>query len=336
MTAVVTCTAGLGLAASAYATSASTGDTPPASGGAPPPGGQAGAMVRSDRTAYAKALASTDWVRTPAGLVHKDCVHRVPNDTTVDRDGAVLPSGERQTFPACAHPRLVNPAGDAKSRATAVTQDFPTDGWLVSTWWDSPTWVRRMTADYTVPAAPASNGAVDFFFSSLEPAAQNEIVQPVLTYGANNDGNGNPIGGNNWYINSWYVPPTGSAVIGPTVQVSPGDTIRGLMDGTNCSNTGTNCTWIVSSVSARTGQESRINVQSPPAYPTVQGGVFEAYGATSCAMFPADRHITFSNIRVYGPTLNALTPSYHTYNPNPECGMSASYSSTSTDIRWNG
>src|SRR5512142_1450091 len=288
-------TAAVGLAPAVAAHAADSTPSPAANG----------STVRVDQKAYDQALKSSDWVKTPGGLAHKDCVHQVPNDSTIDNGQVTLPSGARQSLKACTHPRIVKPGATNAAPTTGAARTPATNGWQSSTWWNSPTWMRKMTTNYTVPEAPSTNGALNFFFSSMETGSFDAIVQPVLTYG----GNGG-LGGNYWYANSWFVGPGGS-VTGPTVRAQPGDTVVGSMEGVNCDSNGANCTWAITSTNARTGERSTINVASASSYTWAQSGVFESYGASSCSMLPANRHIGFWNVYVYGPNLEQLTPDYY-------------------------
>lgn len=284
-----------------------------------------GPGVSADPAAYAAASASPDWVKTPDGLQYKSCVHRIPDGGTVDKGDIVLASGVRQKVPACKYPRLVR-----KAPASPATSAPTTNGWMITTWWNSPTWLRRLYVDYAVPTAPSVNGALDYFFSSFQSSDPGVIIQPVLAYGANPAG-----GGNYWTITSWYVwNNNGNSYHGSAVRVSPGDTIWGAMEGNTCNANGGGCHWAIRTRDLTTGVEDRIDINSASVYNTVQGGVLESYGAYHCTMLPANGHGVFRNIQVFGPTFNQLTPSFYVWQPDPECGMYETFSSTSADILW--
>lgn len=268
--------------------------------------------------------ADPGWLRTPAGLTRAECVHALPAGATFDNGTFVLADGTRQTVPACADP--FDSAGSPAGRQAA---ELPaTSGWMYSTWWYAPTWLRRLYANYTVPSAPSKAGALTYIFSSFENTDGNTIAQPVLTYGTSPSG-----GGDYWYVTSWYVWPGGS-VYGGNVRVNPGDTVWGAMEGNTCNSDGTGCHWAIRTVNKSTGGESRIDITSGVAYRWVQGGVLESYGAAGCAMLPASKHIAFSGIQVFGPTFNQLTPDFDVVVGDQQCGMSASATATTTDIRW--
>ncbi len=300
--------------------------------------------VSSDPAAFAAALKSPDWVRTPNGLMYKSCVHKLPPGASVGADGAVIDAdGARQAPPKqCPYPRLVRPGANGASQRTigddplvsGTTAQGPTpttNGWMIATWWNASTWLRRLYVDYAVPSAPSVAGATNFLFSSFEPGNGGDIIQPVLTYGPSASG-----GGNYWYITSWYLWNNGNnTYIGPNVTVSPADTIWGAMEGNDCNSDGTHCHWAIITRDLNSGQQSRIDITSYQNFTTAQGGVLESYGATGCAMLPANGHGVFRNIQIFGPSFNQLTPSFFVWQPDPECSMYENYSANSADIVWN-
>lgn len=206
----------------------------------------------------------------------------------------------------------------------------PCNGWMITTWWNSPTWLRRLYVDYAVPTAPSVNGALNYFFSSFESSDPGVIIQPVLAYGANPAG-----GGNYWTITSWYVwNNNGNSYHGNAVRVSPDDTIWGAMEGNTCNSNGSGCHWAIITRDLTTGVQDRIDINSASIYTSVQGGVLESYGAYHCTMLPADGHGVFRNIQVFGPAFNQLTPAFSVWQPDPECSMHEAFSSNSADILW--
>lgn len=274
--------------------------------------------VSDDPVAYARALKDPGWMATPGGLMRKECVQPMPAGARLNNGVVIHASGVRETVKPCTSPRLVR----RLSAAAAETE------WMQGTWWDSPTWLRRLHVNYAVPAAPSRTGAVIFVFSSFQNSSHDTILQPVLTYGTNGG-----IGGNYWYINSWYVWGN-NARTGPTVRVNTGDTIFGAMEGNDCANTGTGCHWAVRTVNNTTGAESRIDITSGSSFRNAQGGVLEVYDEVGCAMLPANKHTAYRNIKIYGPTFNQLTPSFQGLTWNQQCGMYTSFTSTTTDIIW--
>ncbi len=294
--------------------------------GAIPTAATAGS-VSDDAAAYAAAEQSSDWVRTPAGLVNKACVHHLPAGAKLVNDRVVTAAGQVQAPDTCAYPRLVKP-GSAKSHEPSGPVPA-TNGWMAASWWSASTWFRQLFADFTVPGAPATAGATNFFFPSFEPSAGNAIVQPVLSYGGSAAG-----GGDYWYITSWYVAP-GGTYYGNNVTVNSGDTIHGAMTANNCAGDGTNCQWTITTTDDNNGGTSTLNVTAPESYSTAQGGVYESYGVSDCSMMPSGNHIGFSNIALYGPSLEQLSPDFGQQLFDTTCGVNESHSATTTDITWN-
>jgi len=143
---------------------------------------------------YAEAAASPDWVATPAGLAYKSCVHEVPNNAVVSiTDGTVVSAGVTSKIPSCPYSGIVA-YPDTASNGSIV--EVPTDknsstppppplpsGWWVGSWWNSPSQITRLSANWTVPNNPTSNGALIYLFPSIEPTSGTSIVQPVLQWG---------------------------------------------------------------------------------------------------------------------------------------------------------
>lgn len=329
------------IAAPLVAAGSATAATPDGTS-AIPTAATAGA-VSDNAAAYAAASQSSDWVRTPGGLVNKSCVHHLATGSKLVNDRVVTATGQVQAPDTCAYPRLVKPGSadaslersgaepalSARAKSSSDSGPVPaTNGWMAASWWSASTWFRQLFADFTVPNAPATAGATNFFFPSFEPSAGNAIVQPVLSYGGSAAG-----GGNYWYITSWYVAP-GGTYYGNNVTVNSGDTIHGAMTANNCNGDGTNCQWTITTTDDNGGGTSTLNVTTPESYSTAQGGVYESYGVSDCSMMPSSNHIGFSNISMYGPSLEQLTPAFGQQLFDTTCGVNESHSNTTTDITW--
>jgi hypothetical protein len=185
-----------------------------------------------------------------------------------------------------------------------------------------------------VPADPAVKGSQsDFFFSSLEPSSGASILQPVLQWGTSAAG-----GGQGYFIASWYVAKNHQPYVNAATPVGNGDVIYGQLEGNSCASNGSSCHWTVVATDLTTGSVpvQRIDVTAGDIFNQVQGGVFESYGATSCAMFPASHTAAFSSIQVWGPTFNPLTPSWRVQTGDQECSMNVSASASTTTITWAG
>ncbi|WP_194897679.1 hypothetical protein [Catenulispora pinisilvae] len=316
-----------GTAGSAQAAANNAG--PDAAAGTSPQSTSAAGPVSSDPAAYAAALRSPDWVKTPDGLMYKTCVHTLPAGASMHGDSEVLASGVKLApFKPCPHPRLVTPAQAAAQSAAAkravAKPAFSTNGWLQASWWNAPNYLTGITSTYTVPSPPTTDGATNFFFSSLEPSAGDSIVQPVLTWGN---------GESDYYLTSWYV--TGSnSETGQNVATAPGDTVTASVRASGCASDGTGCTWDIITQDNQSGQQSTLSVTTDESYTSAQGGTFESYGANGCDYFPSNGGINFSDIAVYDNNNAQTSPSFSDFVADQECNMSLNIDATSTTFNW--
>lgn len=299
--------------------------------------GTAGApKIEYNPTAYAAAAKSPSWVQTPEGLAYKTCVHVLPAGAHVDDGSIVLANGTRTMPATCPYPRLVDKPAEAHGpQAGALGNTVPASasGWFQASWWNSSV-LRGITSDYSVPSAPSVNGAINFFFSSLEDSDGSDILQPVLGYGTNNL-SGVTGTGNFWYIESWYVwANNNNWYVGSTVRVNTGDTIAGSVLGNDCNSDGTGCFFTVSAKDVQSGQASTIGVTSDQSFTNAQGGVFESHNSSGCNYLPANGNVDFTNIKVFGNTGAQVTPSWFTFINDQECSMVLDHSNTETYIHW--
>ena len=255
-----------------------------------------------------------DWIRTPFGPRHRSCIHAVADDDQVDETFRVTHAdGSSYQLPACEH-------------VPASTQESPfptTDGWAIARDWTPPTWVRKMTGYFTVPAAPHQEDALVYFFPGLEPATGSVIEQPVLAYG---------YGGPGWTMSSWSC---GSALCVHSAfkPVAAGDRLYGSMTATSCSSTGA-CYWTVATKDTRTEVVTALHAPRQPPMRWVFGGVLEAYGITACDEFPESGMIAFSSLEVYDHAGNALAPAWQplSWTAGHECAMRSSSSTHAVTI----
>lgn len=295
--------------------------------------------TRSDAGLYAKAMKSSDWTRTPDGLLYKSCFHQVPPDATLipDKNEIVFNDGTVQTFASCPYPRLLNPH-QAASNAPAPAPAAPgTNGWMQASWWNAPTGLGYLSTGYAVPTAPTVSGATDYIFSSFEPSNGSAIIQPVVGYGYtsyNNSTYGSgTIGGNFLWESSYYVWGNNAAA-GYLYKVTALDTINGTMSASGCGSGEGGCTWTIHTKDVNSGYDSTLTVESDPKYDTVQGGVLESYGANGCNMLFANGHAVFRNIVVKNESGGQLTPSFVHEVWDQECSMHMNITSTAADIIW--
>ncbi|KAJ3204118.1 hypothetical protein HDU83_006041 [Entophlyctis luteolus] len=114
----------------------------------------------------------------------------------------------------------------SNSNSTLSRRAFKS-GWVAdATWYNtlgSP--IDYFTSTWSVPPVPETyHTQTVFIFNSIEPAAFNAILQPVLQYGPSAAG-----GGEYWAVANWYLDPSGTYFTTP-VQVSVGQELTGIME----------------------------------------------------------------------------------------------------------
>ena len=261
-------------------------------------------------------------MKTPFGLAHKDCTREVPPSGSVDSHGNIVVGRVTTVVPKC-------PYGSAIKRPSAVVQPPTTNGYLKFSYWSAPSWFRRLYSDLAVPSAPGVNGALNYFFSAFEPADGTDIIQPVLQWGSNG-----AFGGNYYTVASWYVIGDGRFFYSSPFTTTTGHTIYGQMEANACSSSGTNCHWAIVATDTTSDKKTRLDVTAGKSYRLAFGGAFESYGASGCNMLPANGAVRITNIKIWGPTFNLLTPQFSVATPDQQCSMTATVSSTSTTFGW--
>jgi hypothetical protein len=156
-------------------------------------------------------------VLTPGGYRDVSLVHAVPSGHTLRRRKGRLQLVERST-------RRI------RQRYHELPPDAPIpgigSGWITYAWWRSPGGaISSLTAQWIVPPAPATQaGQTIFLFNALEDDQNNDLLQPVLQWGASHAG-----GGDYWAIANWFINQTGDAFFSPLRSVMPGDVLTGVM-----------------------------------------------------------------------------------------------------------
>ncbi|MEO7431121.1 MAG: hypothetical protein ABIR62_03720 [Dokdonella sp.] len=249
---------------------------------------------------------------TPNGYFHPDCVQRVGSDERVLADGSIAgPAGQRRASPACIHAHFskagtaIGPYDRAQvsdipgQTATADTLPPTINGYTVSaTFVVSNAVPKVFAADMLVPTAPSSAGdQTIYLFPGLEDIEDVQtILQPVLAW--------NGFGDHAWSVASWNCCKDGTTFHSDPLAVSAGETINGVMTGSNCS--GDVCTnWAVSS---KRGAESTVlNTQSyGQRFDWVFGAALEVYGVQTCEQQPASALVRFTNERLTGMNGTAI------------------------------
>jgi len=163
------------------------------------------------------AAQGTTQVLTPFGYRDSANVHHVPNGY------------ELVTMPD-EHIRMQNPTSgdyiDFPKPVVTNQQRVPVSdsGWITFASWYNPYRkpISSFGTDWYVPPIPSTYyGQTIFLFNSIEPAAGNAILQPVLQYGPSAAG-----GGDYWAVTSWYVVGN-QAYVGGLYYVTPGTFLGG-------------------------------------------------------------------------------------------------------------
>lgn len=302
--------------------------------------------VPQENTALAEG--DSDWVRTPAGILHRTCVHEIPRGAVLGRERVVRRhDGSSYTLPACKYAARWTVPGRLSSRPPSgdVGPNTPPvgapDGWIEYTLSvNNPTTYRQLSAAWHVPNTPVNSvytGKIYYTFPGLQSSIETGayILQPVVQYGFNNQFGGNYFAAANWYCDS-----NGAANCyhGTPMVVSAGDLINGSIVASNCS--GSQCTWTVTTQDATSGQQIADNFDSDLNFPYAVGGAVEAYGLTRCNDFPGQtpNYLT-SGVFYTGITLrdaqgNIVTPTWGTSVSSafPACRLGVEYDATSTGL----
>jgi len=251
-------------------------------------------------------------------LMHKSCVHEVPNHAHVrhHRDTGVVEAlaadGTSVSYQPCTKPMIRKPLSASDSR-TSLQAPF-TNGWVA---WSSAAapynsgyeWFKEVNGTWYVPANPSHNGGLLYFFNSLEPSDGSEIIQPVLQWGSNGS-----FGGNYWSYASWhvYTDDGGGAYYSPPQSGAvTGDYMNGDTWATSCESAGY-CNWEIRTYWQHGDEAHSYETDmflDAFAYPngidavfnTAQQGVLENYNLTSCNQYPSDGSIEFFDTYVYEP-----------------------------------
>ena len=127
--------------------------------------------------------------------------------------------------------------------------------------------------------------------------------------------------GYTWEIASWYVAvnaTTGAVVavvFSPRVGVSPGQTLTGTINSTNCLPNGW-CDWTI-----RTASSSGAWTQFPASlgipFTRADPGVLEAYDLDACNDLPDNPSTTFTNTFLYMPSANNPNGRFEVFTQSP-------------------
>lgn len=274
-----------------------------------------------------------NFVLTPAGYYHRDCVFEIADDATVEADGSITLADGTSYMPAeCTHGHYASLAeigGSIQAEAVEPTLH----GWVEDTNKLTTTWFHKLSSTFSVPTAPAHWGnQTVFFFPGFEDLdAQGNpgtIVQPVLQYGASAAG-----GGKYWSIASWDC--NNNCPHGKARRVAVGDVIDGTVEGTSCTSHGA-CTWTVTTEDRQSGAKSVVRRSEPHAMNWAVT-TLEAYNVTRCDELPSSGAEPF-DITVLNANNSISHEAWTKWHPAhaPHCSYTTSSSDAGhTYLFWN-
>lgn len=160
------------------------------------------------------APPADDLVQTPVGVLPRSHCHLVEPGQILfyhaEDDSVEIRDADGRTA------RRDAPDGDSTPPGVG-------SGWIEDAYWynNHSAAVRQFWASWGVPAPPATwDGQIVYLFNGMTNAAH--ILQPVLQFGASEDG-----GGAYYSVASWYVADNGNAYFTRAVPVAPGTQLSG-------------------------------------------------------------------------------------------------------------
>jgi hypothetical protein len=309
----------------------------------------------SASTAIAPSAASgdTDYVRTPAGLVHKSCVLGVARGERVERNGSIRRQDGSTFSPApCRFPGYPNipenlAAGRGRSHRPDVAEPVmgsgPSHSWIqyVASTIAGP--YMGLEAEWTVPNSPITfmssawtHGQTYFTFPGLQ--SPSYIMQPVLQYGSNGW-----FGGEYWTIANWWCDGNGTWCYYSQPQVvATGDRLRGTITSDSCD--GTQCRYLISVTDLTNNAFSLLGFWDAPNYTQLISGAVEQWNLPMCqdlaGQTPDFRTsgVFYSGVTVYDASHNQTLPAVFAqtpgagYAPFSSCRLRTGLSATTADL----
>jgi hypothetical protein len=283
-----------------------------------------------DTVIFGASSDPDDYIRTPAGMFHRSCVHSVPAGATVnDRGRVTLKNGQSLETPPCLYPARPDRPWAGRPTELSTTREptlpppsaDPTiNGWVAYSSWfiGESNWLSRQSARFVVPDVPPALGqrpahlALLYYFPGIMNGSR--ILQPVLQFGNSPAG-----GGANWAIASWSCNDGSACYHGPLVTVGPGDVIDGSIQANDC-GAGGNCTWQIHTGS-RWGS-SELGWADGTPYTQATGGALEVYGLTSCDEIPVGPTV-MTDVAVFDQQGSQQAPAWTNalLNVNPSCAF---------------
>nr|GAT58108.1 predicted protein [Mycena chlorophos] len=222
-------------------------------------------------------------VLTPAGYKSAGNVHQVPHGATVSHIGTDMHVTDKNGA-------LIKIVSGPSAATRTTSSPIPAQtGWITYASWVNPNAtlpIKTFSADFVVPEPPQvyTNQTV-FLFPALLPVDGTSILQPVLQYGSSGAG-----GGEYWSVAMWYVFDGDYYYVTPLVQVSPGQSLQGILS--MVSDVGGYYTYTTSMSPVTAAGALTVNIWVQLGWATL---TLEAYGVTDAKSYSAGT-TTFNNI----------------------------------------
>jgi hypothetical protein len=229
--------------------------------------------------------AAQDVVITPGGARQRGLVHMIEPGHVIDGSEGKLrklsPSGEVAKDFGPLHQRpggapLMPHNVTHPPRASGAVPALGT-GWITYAYWQNNTGkpITSFATTWVVPPFPATqSGQLIYLFNGIQNSTM--IYQPVLQWG-----NNGAFGGNYWCVASWYADgQNGSAFHSQPVQVSPGQTLTGIMALTGQSGSAFSYSCAFAGIAGSSLPISNVEEL------TWCAQTLEAYNLTKCSDYP--------------------------------------------------
>jgi hypothetical protein len=245
----------------------------------PKPDARSAQSSNLDVTTAAGSQPDSDWISTPAGWFHRSCVYNVPSGSRWDRRAGVLyrPDGSSMTIPPCRYAH-----GARRGQNGVPVGSAPTDsGWSVWRYRNSATPYRSLSAYWHVPDVPSSGWSGNSDYYTFPGLQDSLILQPVLAYHF-------PGGASGWSITSVDCDASGANCFFSTdVGVSPGDSLHGVVQSSNCS--AGKCDWQITTYDVTAGTWTQLFVSGgDDDYTQAVAGAIEVHGLNTCTQMPSN------------------------------------------------
>jgi hypothetical protein len=232
------------------------------------------------------------------------CIIEVPSGSFVTgSDSAVFPDGTTHSYP----------------KQDCGTMIVPTvNGYVDQVYSTSSTQFNSITAQWTVPSAPQSQGSQTlYFWNGLEANDLSFILQPVLAFGQSSYTCGSStcyVGGNYWYLASWKVYSNQAAAVSSVINVNSGDKITGTITWVSnlCGGSG----YKVSAIDSTLNQETDLNVCQSTQLTLGLSAVLEAKNISTCSQYPSEGFLDFTAI---GSSPTATWTDAYPPTQQPQC-----------------